>query len=721
MPISSGPILLFVESASIVASLVLLLLFIKRKWNMEIPGFQRSFFLIFLGICLSVLGAFGNIINQLFAFAPSTQAAMTNGAQIVYFTGASFTCIGLAFLINLVLPKSTRKLNELVAHRERLAASNDELAKTIATRNQELEISNLTMRQVLQDQQTSRTALQKSEKKFRKLFDESPAIYLTISQLHTITDINLYGAKSLGYDRMSLIGQSVSKIISLEDADKQLEFIDYGFENPAAKLETELRLICDDMRKLWVKVSGSIIDENQSEAYLLLVCQDITESKKLAETLSYQTKHDDLTGLYNRRALEAFLNRKISELSSESKAIALIYIDIDQLKIVNDTCGHKAGDEFIRQMVKQISAYSESFDFFARIGGDEFALVVCEATADSARDVAELVRNAAEDLTYHWENQSFRQSISVGVALTSKSIRNLSDIFAAADAACFAAKQAGRNRVIVHEESSGAFDSNRNEMLWASRLQTALLNERFELYFQPIMKLSDIHGHYVHYEVLLRYVDDDGTHVSPEAFLPAAERFGLSSQIDLWVLTTILDFLDHNPDHTAMLDSCSINLSTLSLANHQSRSAIKQLVMAASYPAEKLCFEITETSAIHNLDEAVIFINELKTLGCKFALDDFGTGFSSFSYLKNLAVDYIKIDGSFIRDITHDKLGKAMVKAMNNIGKELNIATIAEYVENQQIHIELQKMAVPYGQGFGLAKPMPLDKVKEYYALTLRR
>lgn len=710
---------LLVDIAMFAGAMLLVVLFLKRHEDLKTQGFNRGSLLVFAGVTLAALSA---LVHLLAGIATDGDLAQTLSDWYALPLGLATVLIfsGLAVIVNRVIPKSSKHLSELVAIREELAASNDELAKTIANRNQELEINNLTLRQILEDQQVSRVALLQSEKKFRTLFDESPAIFATISPLHTITDINLYGAKILGYDTIALVGRSLSKIVSLEDADKQQEFIDLCFDAPQHKHQTELRFIKNDTGKLWVKVSGSVIHEKDVEDYLLLVCQDITESKKLAESLSYQAKHDDLTGLYNRRALETFLEDKIGSLSLISKPLALIYMDVDQLKVVNDTCGHIAGDEFIRQLVQVINQYSDRFSFFARIGGDEFALVLCDTSHEEAQDLAEVVRNATEDLTFRWEEQSFRQSISIGVAFTSRYIRSLRDILAAADAACFAAKQAGRNRVVIHEHTSEKFDPNRSEMLWVSRLQTALMRDRFELYFQPIVPLADRHGGYIHYEVLLRYVDDDGTHISPETFLPAAERFGLSNQIDLWVLTTTLDFLHRHPDHTQQLECCSINLSSHSLSNHQTRSAIRQLVLASDFPATKLCFEITETSAIHNLAEAIEFINELKILGCKFALDDFGTGFSSFSYLKNLDVDYIKIDGSFIRDILTDRLGRAMVKAMNSIGKELGIATVAEYVENLQISDELQQMEVAYGQGFGLAKPMPISKAREYYALSQR-
>ncbi len=710
------PLLLLMETLTIVSAIVLFTVFILRRKQLKSQGFDRGFAVILAGVCLATLSTVFGLTNS---FLPTSQRpeSILHWIPIASLLGAICVFIGLAALINLVIPKSSRKFSELVAIREELASSNDKLSRTISKRNQELEINNMTLRQVLEDQRISRVALLHSEKKFRTLFDESPAIFVTINNVHTITDINLYGARSLGYDTVSLVGQAFSKVVSLEDADKQMEFIDYCFTNPNQKLETELRLVNDNTEKVWVKVSGSIIKENGEDPHLLLVCQDITESKKLAETLSYQAKHDDWTGLYNRRAFEAFLEEDMAALSSLSRPTALLYIDIDQLKVVNDTCGHSAGDEYIRQLVHIINRNSKNFNFFARIGGDELAIVITKTSLRKAREVAEVLRNAAEDYTFQWEGRSFRQSISIGIALTSPKIRTMTDIFAAADAACFQAKSTGRNRVSVHKDASDDSSSNRGEMLWVSRLQTALLHERFELYFQPIARMDDIRcNNYVHYEVLIRYVDDDGTHISPDTFLPAAERFGLTNQIDLWVLTSTLHFLESNPNHTEALGCCSINLSSLSLSSPQTRSAIKQIVMVASIPASKLCFEITETNAIHKLDEVAIFINDMKTLGCKFALDDFGTGFSSFGYLRSLEVDYLKIDGSFVRDITNDKLGRAMVIAMNSIAKEMGIVTIAEYVENQQICNELQNMNVPFGQGFGIAKPMPIEKAKAFYA-----
>ncbi|WP_019605424.1 putative bifunctional diguanylate cyclase/phosphodiesterase [Teredinibacter turnerae] len=716
---STAPLLLHLFNGLIIALAMLLgVLFFKREQDLAVHRFNGPFKLIYLGVTLSSLSFLADSLHSaglLYLPEPVVYGRIYFWLHMGYVSGSVITFLGLAIFINRVIPLSSRQVLRLAAAREQLTASNDELARTIATRNKELEINNHTLQRVLEEQQDSRRALTESEQKFRTFFDESPAVFVSLGRDHRIKEINRYGAAALGYGPKELIGETFETIVSPEDYSTQEHYLEDGFTSAQGTSEIELRLLRNDTQSLWTKVSASLVNSPEREDTLLLVCQDISESKELAESLYYQARHDDLTGLFNRRALENFIAEKLEIMSPVGKPLALIFMDIDQLKVVNDTCGHRAGDEYIRQLVQRIGEHHGQFDFFARAGGDELAMVLIDTSPTEAVEMAELARNIAEDFSFSWQDQSFRQSLSVGVALTSRNIRSLSDIMAAADAACYTAKQQGRNRVVVQEDTPELLDANRSEMLWVSRLQTALMRDRFELYFQPICDLRHRHSGYIHYEVLIRYVDDDGTHRTPDNFLPAAERFGLTNQIDLWVLTTTLDYLDRHPAHTRALNCCSINLSAHSLASHQSRSAIKQLVMTAQFPKNKLCFEITETNAIHNLQEAVEFVNDLKILGCRFALDDFGTGFSSFSYLQNLAVDYIKIDGSFIRDIINNEVGRAMVKAMNAIGRELNIGTIAEYVESDEIIAELIHMDVAYGQGFALAKPMPVSMMEEYY------
>ena len=354
-------------------------------------------------------------------------------------------------------------------------------------------------------------------------------------------------------------------------------------------------------------------------------------------------------------------------------------------------------------------------DYMARIGGDEFAILLEYCPLEEARLIAENIRHAVEEFTYVWESHSFKQSISIGVTDTSPEFIKIEDIMGAADAACYEAKKLGRNRVILQPFSHSSLSTSHREMHWVSQLQTAVAHDQFELFFQPVVRLKDNTSPYIHYEILVRYRDDNNHLILPGVFLPAAERFNISDQIDLWVIENTLNYLQQFPEHIEQLHCCSINLSALSLASHRIESAVERLLSDTQFPTHKLCFELTETSAISNLNEAKEFMEKLKGYGCRFALDDFGSGMSSFGYLKNIPVDYIKIDGIFVRDMLSDRVDKAMVSAINNIGHELELVTIAEYAESNVILSELTQQNIDLAQGDAIAKPMPLSELQNYY------
>lgn len=552
-------------------------------------------------------------------------------------------------------------------------------------------------------------------KKFKAVFHNNPAPLVVIDTNQRISRVNTAFADLLKHPVSTLEGQELSGLVAEDDRHQLQELVAQKIIARQDRHTFDLRLVDPTGTPVWVRVSPQLIELEKNQDYILLMMQDISENKNLSEMLAFHSQYDALTMLHNRSGLENYLTKALEKCNPTEQRIALIYIDIDQIKVVNDTCGHAAGDSLLQHLVTKIAHASEQCHLFARIGGDEFALVKLDSDEEEAKNIAESVRSAAEDFTFVWNDNSYRQSISVGVALTSSTINNVVDLIGAADAACCAAKDGGKNRVVVYSESIDDTRNNRRDMMWVSRLQKAIQDGDFELYFQPIEKLDSSKAQHVHYELLIRYVDASGQHVKPHFFLPAVERFGFSEQVDLWVITTALDFLDKHPEHTAMLDCCSINLTSQSIANHRIRSAILQVVQSYDFPSEKICFEITESSAIRNLREAQEFVSELKTLGCHLALDDFGTGFSSFGYLKNLAVDYIKIDGSFVKDIINDRFDRAMVSAINNIGKEMGISIVAEYAESLSILRALEKMEVDFAQGDGIAQPMPISELESYY------
>jgi len=543
--------------------------------------------------------------------------------------------------------------------------------------------------------------------------------YIALSDEYRITDINKFACLKLNYGFGDIVNYRFLDLVQPSDRQRVQALLEAipSSASSIPKFDTILR--DQNNNPISVVVEPHII-EKKGKPTVYLFCQDVSESKKLSDELSYQALHDDLTQLMNRRALQAYFEEHYATPEAMSR-VNLIYIDMDQFKVVNDTCGHTAGDQLLKQIASLLGGICNEnhVSVFARIGGDEFAIALSDMNPEQSKFVAEALRNAIEDFTFVWGNKSFRQSISVGLAISDSNSRTFNELLSAADAACYSAKEHGRNQ--VKQVNIGDNDTNfdqRGGMLWVSRIDNATRDAKdgnFSLNFQPIIKLNQPYASYIHYEVLLQYTDENGNIIPPGNFIPSAERFGKATDLDMLVLTETLYFLRNNPEHTRHLDCCSINLTSHSIANERSRSAIISMAERHDFPRSKICFEITETNAISNLPEAIEFITKLRSLGCRFALDDFGTGFSSFGYLKNLDVDYLKIDGSFVRDIVDDKIDKVMIAAISEIAKEMGIKTVAEYVENEQILRELKKVNVDLGQGFGIAKPMPLEAVHDFY------
>jgi len=697
------------------------------KEDLNYRGGINGYRLILAGLSIAFVALISNVVARYLAdLAQVTEEQLQNAGIIYKYTfpvfiiiAGSITLSGAALLIKILL---TTDSEELAREKERgleLDSYTENLAEKLNTHRADLEESENKLKQAADDLTKVRVAQQESENKFSALFNESPVFFAVVNNKLIICDINEYGAKHLGFRAKSLEGKSFSKIVSKHDQLDSEIFIANFFAQAEPKKEIEVRIQRRGRTEQWFRLCGQIISQDDEEERLLLVGQEVSIRKKLEKELKFQINHDSLTGLMNRYAMEEYLQKLLDARTDHDKhPLALIYFDVDQLKVVNDTCGHAAGDQLLLQLTTLVKVHLEPGERFARMGGDEFAIIKTLATKEEALETASKVRNIAEDFTFTWEDKTFRQSVSLGVIVSSKELCTPTAIFGSADAACYAAKEAGRNRTIfMGDTQQEPGHDNRNKMLWVSRLQEGLLKDRFELYFQPITQIDPSSNNYIHYEILIRYVNDSNEHILPNDFLPAAERFGLSDQIDLWVLTSTLDFLNRHPEHTKALSCCSVNLTSHSLASYRTRSAIRQLVNDTDFPTNKICFEITETSAIQNLEEVADFINDLKALGCRFALDDFGTGFSSFGYLKNLDVDYIKIDGSFIRDIISDKADRAIVTAINTMGREMGIDVVAEYVHNSDVLSELSNLHIPYGQGFGLAKPMPLNQVESYYAM----
>ena len=437
----------------------------------------------------------------------------------------------------------------------------------------------------------------------------------------------------------------------------------------------------------------------------------ISQERKLRKQLSYQASHDALTGLINRFEFENHLNDALESVHRENVTHALLYIDLDQFKVVNDTCGHVAGDELLRQLSTVLKQRVRDSDVLVRLGGDEFGVLLGKCTAGNALKVANGLLNTVQEFRFVWEDKTFVIGASIGVVIIDRDSENIADIMRAADAACYSAKDAGRNRVNIFVKDDKSFVDRYGEMQWVTRINKALAKNDFLLYCQQIMPVGDAGGNSpALIEILVRMKDETGSIVPPGAFIPAAERYHLMALLDRWVVNSTFEWLSGNAHIAERLGKCSINLSGQSISDTRFLEFLLQSLDKYTVSAEKICFEITETAAITNLSMATQFISQLKEIGCSFALDDFGSGVSSFAYLKNLPVDYLKIDGSFVKDIVDDPIDEAMVRSINEIGHVMGEETIAEFVENDRILAKLREISVDYVQGFGIDQPKPLEE-----------
>jgi diguanylate cyclase (GGDEF)-like protein len=426
--------------------------------------------------------------------------------------------------------------------------------------------------------------------------------------------------------------------------------------------------------------------------------------------LTHLTYHDSLTGGFNRRAFEARLEHAVETALIEEKEHALCYIDLDQFKVVNDTCGHIAGDELLKQVSLLLEAEIRDTDMLARLGGDEFGVLLEGCNIDKAREMAEAMRLKIKTHRFVWHDKPLDIGISIGLVMINSDNANFQEILKNADAACYVAKDSGRNRLQLYQEHDKELAQRYGEMQWVSRIKQALEEDRFELYAQlidPITKAGDD----LHYELLVRLRDDDGGLVPPMAFIPAAERYNLMAEIDRWVITNTLTHMKVLGQRRQRRFVFSINLSGQSIGNVEMLDFIQEAIGEHGVDPRQLCFEITETAAITNLATATQFIRNLHELGCRFSLDDFGSGLSSFGYLSNLDIDFIKIDGEFIKSIGSSATSLSIVSAINQIGHVMGVQTIAECVESSSVINLLASIGIDFVQGFAVHKPQPLSEV----------
>jgi diguanylate cyclase (GGDEF)-like protein/PAS domain S-box-containing protein len=441
----------------------------------------------------------------------------------------------------------------------------------------------------------------------------------------------------------------------------------------------------------------------------VLVLHDVTRARQLARRLSYQASHDALTGLINRAEFERRLEDALAS-ARNGQEHAVCYLDLDQFKIVNDTCGHFAGDELLRQIAARLRSRIRGADLVARLGGDEFGLLLYGCPPERARSIAESLLEAVRELRFVWHDKSFAVSASIGVASLTGASASAAEAMSSADATCYVAKNLGRNRVQLDAPEDRELSRQRGEMSYVSRITRALDEGQFVLYQQPVVPLQPGAAAGAHFEVLLRLVGEDGRHVPPGAFIPAAERYGLMPQIDRWTVGELFARYGELERKARLpLEMVSVNLSGTSLNDERTVAFILEQARRHAVPPEKICFELTETAALNNLQVAIEVMRALKREGFSLAIDDFGSGFTSFAYLKSLPVDFIKIDGSYVKGMLDDRVDRAMVTAIRQIAAVIGIRTVAEWVENAALAAELGAIGIDYAQGYGIARPAPLQ------------
>lgn len=442
----------------------------------------------------------------------------------------------------------------------------------------------------------------------------------------------------------------------------------------------------------------------------VLVFRDMSEQYRLGREMEYRATHDTLTGIINRDEFDRRLNAILAEATESPVQHALMFIDLDQFKLVNDAVGHAAGDELLRQIVRVIKRSVRPTDVVARLGGDEFGVVFRHCSIESAQRIAETICRHIDQFRFQYGGQRFHVGASAGLVPVDDRWTTSAALRQAADSACYAAKAEGRNRVHTYLPADEIIEAHREDMQWARRLEQALDKDQFVLYWQRIMPLQ-MEKCGVHAELLLRMVDDNGNLINPGAFLSVAERFHLAARIDRWVVRTVFRWMHAHRDELAHVGTVAINLSGLSIGDRDFHRFVAELLRDIPFDHHKVCFEITETAAIMNLAEASSFLDSMRVHGVRFALDDFGSGAASFSYLRNLDVDYLKIDGQFIRDLTSDRVNQATVRCIRDVANIAGQLTVAEFVESEAVERLLREIGIDYAQGYLRHRPAPLAEI----------
>ncbi len=570
------------------------------------------------------------------------------------------------------------------------------------------------LEQVRVDLLASRQQAIDNLERYQALFNNASEGIVRCQRDGTIVEANPGFLRLLGQSAEqtpNLLGQPIQSLLKTADWTHLLEQLTTA--QPTVSGECQVRDHCGNT--LLVYLSLYLLPAQEGIEAIVV---DLSERHALELHLQDLAAHDSLTGLLNRREMERLLQASLNKSGSQNFT-HLLYLDLDQFKQVNDLCGHSAGDQLLRQLASKLQHQLPAQAKLARIGGDEFVVLLEQADSEAAMDQAEALRACVEQFVFNWQGRPFRLFVSIGLLQLSSAVTDWETALNWADSACQRAKHQGRNRVLQFNPGDGILLEHQRQLQWITRLRAAIEHQHFELFFQPVKPLQQAETGW-HYEVLLRYRDpQSGEWIAPGQFLGAAERYGLLGVIDRWVIRRVFEWMEHNPHHLSQLTQVNINLSGSSLLDSEVHLLLKELLASHQLPAEKLCIEVTEMVALGELGVSSEWITQLREQGIKVALDDFGSGFASYAYLRHLPLDLLKIDGTFISGIEHDPINQAMVNSMQQIAQQLGLKTVAEFVESQATLDCLRDLGIDYAQGYFIDRPKPLESLADQRSAQL--
>ncbi|MEJ2142537.1 MAG: EAL domain-containing protein [Gammaproteobacteria bacterium] len=579
-----------------------------------------------------------------------------------------------------------------------------ELARDINNMASSLEIAQI------KDKQRAEDALFLEKTKAQITLEAIGEGVITTDIHGNITYMNPTAEKLTGFTLQHAMNRPLSDIFKIKEEDCEELFV-----YPIMECIQKSKKIHHDSGYILYRGDGTeftiretatpLLDKDDNVVGAVLVFHDFTSIKKMSDVLAYQATHDDLTGLLNRRAFESRMHDILKAMQPDDSHV-LCYIDLDQFKVINDTCGHLAGDSLLKIISNKINENIRKNDLFARLGGDEFGIIFLDCNLDRARTLAENIRTMISNIKFTWDTHTFKVASSIGIVPVIYN-ESMTDLMMTVDTACYVAKDKGRNRIHVYQKNDEDVLQRKGELQWFQKIHNAIDNDNFVLYSQKMASFTST-GELNFHEILIR-LNDNGELILPGVFIPAAERYSLMPKIDRWVIRTLFRLIKEQKISDSIY--FSINLSGQTLTDDTFVSFLNHELDNTRFPADHIIFEITETATISNFQDANNFIRELKLRGCKFSLDDFGSGMSSFQYLSELDIDYLKIDGNFVKDISENPFNQSIVNSISQIGHSINLEIVAEYVENEKILSNLDKDLIDYVQGYGIERPRPLKEL----------